>query len=186
MYDFYMHRLQKNTTKYICLILTVCTALIFNVEAAHADDVKRLGVFNDWTAFMLTEGERSSCYMSSQPKTYVPKDKNRHGDVGLFVAHFPGETQKHEVSLTVGYNWHANADVIAQIGKQRFEMMIEGKSAWALNPDDQDKLITALRRGATATISGKSRKGTTTRYSFSLTGFTKAHNAINKACGVKY
>jgi hypothetical protein len=42
-----------------------------------------------------------------------------------------------------------------------------------------------MRRGSTMTVTGMSSKGTQTTDTFSLSGFSKAYEAIGKACNVK-
>ena len=46
-------------------------------------------------------------------------------------------------------------------------------------------MVEAMRRGATMIVEGISSRGTHTKDTYSLTGFTAAHNAINEACKVE-
>ena len=46
-------------------------------------------------------------------------------------------------------------------------------------------MVRAMRVGKKLVIQGVSSRGTKTKDSYSLFGFTAAHNAINKACRVK-
>lgn len=153
--------------------------------AASANTFKELGVYRNWTAVTFTEGNRTTCYMTSKPTKFVPRDKDRHGDVTLYVTHFPGEGVKNEVSLVVGYNWHRNSPVSAQVGGKRTDMYTQDKVAWVTDIKQLPTLVNDMRKGSTIKLTGKSRRGTSTEYTFSLSGFTAAHKAISQACNVK-
>ncbi len=57
----------------------------------------------------------------------------------------------------------------------------EGQTVWP-DPSDDVGLINSMRKGAQAVVTGVSSRGTTTIDTISLTGFTAALEAINKAC----
>ncbi len=56
---------------------------------------------------------------------------------------------------------------------------------WAVPATAQDdaKIITAMKRGATAILAGRSGRGTNTKDTFSLLGFTAAVEDAGKRCG---
>lgn len=157
---------------------------IIPAASSQAQDIRVLGQFQDWTAHAFKEGTRTTCYMTTSPTSYVPTDRNRHGDVLLFVTHFPGEDVKSEVSVVVGYNWSPGSEVRAQIGSRSYDLFTQDRNAWMLDDSLQPRFIADMRAGADMRVSGTSRRGTQTRYTFSLRGFTRSQEAINSACGV--
>ena len=64
-----------------------------------------------------------------------------------------------------------------------FEMFTEGEWAWPATTADDAKIITAMKRGASAVLSGRSGRGTNTKDTFSLLGFTAAVEDAAKRCG---
>ncbi len=151
---------------------------------ASASEIKSLDAFDDWQTSVFIESARKTCFMKSAPFTYVPSQKNRHGDVMLYITHFPGKGAKNEVSIMVGYKWKAEASITLQIGTKKFPMFSQDKLAWLIDTRQLPAAINAMRRGSKAKIMGQSIKGTKTEYTFSLKGFSAAHKAINTYCKV--
>ncbi len=50
---------------------------------------------------------------------------------------------------------------------------------------DDSRMVKSMRAGRTMIMEGTSGRGTKTRDTYSLSGFSAAHNAINKACKPK-
>ncbi len=69
------------------------------------------------------------------------------------------------------------------ISGSTFELFTEGEWAWPATTDDDTKIITAMKRGASAILSGRSGRGTATKDTFSLLGFTAAVEDAAKRCG---
>ena len=64
-----------------------------------------------------------------------------------------------------------------------FELFTVGEWAWPATTDDDSKIIVAMKRGANAILSGRSGRGTATKDTFSLLGFTAAVEDAAKRCG---
>ena len=69
------------------------------------------------------------------------------------------------------------------ISGNSFELFTEGEWAWPATTDDDAKIITAMKRGANAILTGVSGRGTNTKDTFSLLGFTAAVEDAAKRCG---
>ena len=69
------------------------------------------------------------------------------------------------------------------ISGSKFELFTEGEWAWPATTDDDTKIITAMKRGADAKLTGRSGRGTQTEDTFSLLGFTAAVEDAAKRCG---
>ena len=68
------------------------------------------------------------------------------------------------------------------IGSASFELFVDGEWAWPASADEDSKIITSLKRGAAATLTGVSSRGTKTDDTFSLLGFTAALEEAQKRC----
>ncbi|MCR9219206.1 MAG: invasion associated locus B family protein [Alphaproteobacteria bacterium] len=148
--------------------------------AAAADEV--LGQFRDWTAHTYMQDGAKMCSMYSRPL----KDEGnytRRGDIWGFVIHRPADNRIGEVSFAMGYPIKPDSPVIVEIGNQRFELFTDGEGAFA-RPEDDPKLVRAMRAGLEMVVRGVSTRGTATKDTYSLRGFTNASNAINRACDV--
>ena len=63
-----------------------------------------------------------------------------------------------------------------------FNLVTDGEWAWTAGPDDDVKVLAALKKGASAILTGHSAKGTQTKDTFSLRGFTAAMDEAGKQC----
>lgn len=137
----------------------------------------------DWTVFAAENPKE--CWAVSPPKsTLNTKDGKEvevtRGDIRLYVAYRPGEGG--EVSFSGGYPFAPDSTVEVDVGGAKFNLFTEGESAWTGSPADDQKLIGALRAGASAVVTGRSSRGTTTKDTFSLSGITAATNTASARC----
>jgi len=152
-------------------------------DVALADNRQLLGTYRDWDAFLLVKdnGEKI-CYIISIPKSSWPSTL-RHGNPFLTVSNKPRRKIKNEVNFVVGYRFKKNSHVIMKVDKSRtFRLFTEGDGAWGDDVKADNAMTSAMMRGSNLVMSARSKRGNNTRYRFSLSGFTAAHNAITKAC----
>ena len=145
---------------------------------------KELGVFKDWSAHLLTENKSKICYLHTAPKSSAGKYKKR-GDVYMLVTHRTSPKTRNEVSVTAGYTYKKGSSPTLTIDGKKFILFVQGDTAWADERNPDDKLVAAMRAGRQMVVGGTSSRGTVTTDKYSLSGFSAAHNAINKACGMK-
>lgn len=151
--------------------------------SALAQDIQRLGDFGDWSAFKYEESGAPVCYMASQPK----KDEGnyqRRGDIYAQVSHRPNENRRDEVSFVAGYQHQENSWVNVSVGGQKMRFFTQGDGAWAPDGDTDKRLVEAMIKGRTLIVEGTSSRGTATKDTYSLIGFTKAYETISQACGL--
>jgi invasion protein IalB len=173
----------NNLTKYAGLAafsLTVATSAV-----AQEQSTNRVNAVTDWSVFV--EDNPTQCWVVSSPKETVNTKDGRvvavtRGDILMFVSYWPGSEKMGEVSFTGGYPFAEGSTVTVEISGQTFEMFTTGENAWALTAEDDNKIISAMKRGANATISGVSSRNTSTRDTFSLLGFTAALEDAETRC----
>ena len=139
-----------------------------------------LGTYKQWTAHSYTERGNEVCSMWSEPTKHEENNRPR-GDIYAFVTHRLADDSLNEVSFEMGYPLQAASSVTVTIGKKSFEFITKGSGAYSYAADDNE-LIHAMRNGTTMTVQGTSVRGTKTRDTYSLLGFTNAYRAIGRAC----
>ena len=149
--------------------------------ALAQDGDKDLGAHKKWHAHAYQEAGAPVCNMYSQPGKHEEGGRPR-GNIYAYVTHRPKSKRFGEVSFDMGYPLKPGSDVTVSIGKQSFKLFVKDNAAFARTEDDP-KLVKAMRRGNTMVVRGVSTRGTKTTDTYSLSGFTKAHKAINKECG---
>ncbi|MGV8985616.1 MAG: invasion associated locus B family protein [Cypionkella sp.] len=164
-------------------------ALVLGAEAgvaqtAAATSDKLVATKTAWSVFADTSPKE--CWGVSKPKeTLNTRDGKsvsvRRSDILLFVTFRPGQAGG-ETSFTGGYAFADNSSVDVDIDGQTFQMTTKGEWAWAASPDDDAKLLEALQKGTNAVLTAHSSKGTQTKDTFSLSGFTAAMQEAGTRC----
>lgn len=151
-------------------------------NAADSQDIKRLGEFQQWRAYTYTENGDRVCYMASEPQK-EEGDYDKRGDVYAMVTHQPARGTQDVVSFVIGYPFKEQSRVTVKIdGNKTFTLFTHEDTAWAADKKTDNALVRAMMRGREMVVKGVSNKGTNTTDTYSLMGFTDAHDAIDDAC----
>ncbi len=164
--------------------LTLCAALTWLLAGgpAFGQGIERLGEYGNWRAFAFDENGEKACYIASQP-TKDEGDYSKRGKIYAMVTHRPAEKVRDEVSLAAGYTFKAESSVQVTIDSTKFQLFPHQDTAWAPDTAGDQKLVAAMKAGSTMVVQGTSTRGTATKDTYSLSGFTKAYTAAAKACG---
>jgi invasion protein IalB len=150
---------------------------------------ERVAVHTDWSVF--TPSDPRECYIVSPPTESVARRGGQvvevdRGDIRLFVTFRPGDGVAGEVSFTSGYPFGPGSTARVQVGGETFTLGTGAgeadRWAWPASPAEDERLIAAFRRGANATVTGNSARGTETTDTFSLLGFTAALEDAEARC----
>ncbi|MEO3428040.1 invasion associated locus B family protein [Pelagibius sp. CAU 1746] len=150
---------------------------------ARAQSIERLGDYSNWSAFKYLEDGKPICFMASEP-TKAEGNYSKRGEIHAMVTHRPGDNRIDEVSIQAGYPYKEGAPVEVQIGSMKLRLFTERESAWTVDKDTDKKLVQAMIKGSTMTVQGTSARGNNTKDTYSLSGFTRAYQAISQACGL--
>ena len=139
----------------------------------------------DWSVCVWNEPKE--CWGVSKPKETVNMRDGkpvsvRRGDILLFVTFRPSTGAAGEVSFTGGYPFAPGSTVGVDIQGKSFDLVSDGEWAWPSSKDDDAAILAALKAGSSAVVSARSAKGTKTKDSFSLSGFTAAMSEAETRC----
>ena len=150
------------TTTFRTLILAAATLIATQVGAQATTD-NLVAANTDWSTFEA-ENPRE-CISTSAPKQSLLTDSagnatdGRRGDIYLMVFYRPAENVKGQI-------------------------ITEGEYAWPATPEDDAKVVAAMKRGSDAVLKASSGRGNITTDTFSLSGFTAAvEEAANRCAG---
>jgi hypothetical protein len=173
--------------------------LAIAVTPAFSQSIKRVAVHKDWGVFATTSPARSAefadCWGASEPKASVNTRGGsavqvRRDETQLMVVFTRGSASP-QVTFTGGYPYADGGTVSAVVDGKSFTLVTANEAgagggiigwAWPRDPSDESKIVAAMRRGSEAVITGKSSRGTQTRDTFSLLGFTAAVEAAQRQC----
>ena len=151
--------------------------------AMAQESTNRVATMTDWSVF--ADKNPTECWGVSSPKETVnTKDGKpvsvRRGDILLFVTFRPGVNG--ETSFSGGYPFAPGSTVKLDVDGTAFDLFSEGEWAWPGTSEDDAAILAALKKGTTAVLTAHSGKGTQTKDSFSLRGFTAAMDEAAKQC----
>lgn len=169
------------------LMILAAAALAVTGGAAVAQEQtdNRVGANTDWSVFEETDPQE--CFAVSAPTEQVnTRDGNvvtvNRGETRLFVFYRPGEGVQGQVTFTGGYPFAGGSTVTLNIGGTEYQMFTDDEWAWPATPADDARIVTAMKAGASAVLTGVSGRGTTTRDTFSLLGFTASVDDAAARC----
>lgn len=153
---------------------------------AQEESTNQVAAKTAWSVF--EDNDPKECWAVSSPtETVNTRDGRvvavRRGDILLMTFFRPGAGVDGQVTFTGGYPFAGGSTVNVNVGGQEYEMFTEGEWAWPASTADDAKIIAALKRGASATLTARSSRGTITKDTFSLSGFTAAVEEAEKRCG---
>ncbi len=169
----------------ILTALGFAAALGMTSPAAAQESNNRVAANTDWSVFV--ENNPKECWGVSAPKETVnTRDGNvvsaRRGDILLFVFYRPEQNVKGQVAFTGGYPFAGGSTVSLDISGTTFELFTEGEWAWPASAEDDAKIVAAMKRGSDAVATARSGRGTVTKDTFSLLGFTATIEEAEKRC----
>ena len=164
-------------------VLALTAALAWSgAGLALAQDIQNLGKFGDWRAYAYDEKGEKACYIASQPKK-DEGDYKKRGEIYAMVTHRPADKVRDEVSLAAGYRYKTESRVKVSVDGKTFELFPHEDTAWVPDSAGDKKLVAAMRAGRTMVVQGTSARGTQTKDTYSLIGFSKAYQTAARACG---
>lgn len=164
--------------KYVSFLLTALIASPIYAAGMPTE----IGEYGDWTAYSYKDDKNTVCYMASTPKKDEGKYKVR-GEIYAVVTHRPADKSYNVVNFVAGYNYKSNSNVVVKIGTTTFNnLFTSGDNAWAPDSTTDKKLVEAMKRGQRMIVEGTSSRGTKTKDTYSLAGFSGAYRAISAKC----
>jgi len=159
-------------------------ALASTATSAQSSTPALIQQFKDWGAYSYKESDGKVCFAISTPKKKLPKlpRGREHGDVYFFVSAWASHDTYAEPHFLVEYALKKNSRVKVDIDGDKFDFYTQGEGAWAVDDKEEAKVIEAMKKGRTMTVQAISRRGTNTKYVYSLSGVTAAIDAVGKAC----
>lgn len=158
----------------------------FGAQAQESSE-NQVAAISDWSVFEHKDGDKRECWAVSTAKESVnTKNGNivavNRGDVLLMVSFLPHRDVAGQVGFTGGYPYSSGSSVSVDIDGKSFVLITEDDWAWPASSGDDAEIVAAMKRGKSAVLTGLSARGTTTKDTISLVGFTAAVEDASKRC----
>ena len=159
-----------------------------NAAFAQQESTNRVGANTDWSVFV--EGDPKECWAVSQPKETVNTREGRvvavrRGDILLFVTYRPSDGDQGEIAFSGGYPFATGSTVSLTVGDSSFDLVPDPENpewAYPRSPQDDARIVAAMKAGSQAVLGARSGRGTETKDTFSLLGFTASVEDAAKRC----
>ena len=163
----------------------IAATVLWAGAALAQESENRVSANTDWTVFVETDP--TECWAVSAPKETVNSRDGqtvsvRRGDIRLIVFFRPSADVTGQVMFAGGYPFASGSTVTVEVDGTTLEMFTDNETAWPATPEDDAKFVAAMKRGADAVVTGRSGRGTQTRDTFSLLGFTAAVEEAESRC----
>jgi len=165
------------------LLVAACVILASWAMPAVAEEqtVNLLQKYEHWDAYATSEGGSKVCFVASQPQDSSPKNAPR-GPIYFYVSLYSDGKVTLEVSVRMGESFAPGGKVTVTIGNKNFELLTEDESAFVETKVSEEKLVKAMKAGASMRVQARSTSGANTSDSYSLIGVTDALERIHKEC----
>jgi hypothetical protein len=165
--------------KIIPLILSIFILMV-NINPSLAEPILK-GKYGDWNVFINPDTDSQMCFIASKPIKQIPSSKS--WDPTFYITTF-GEASN-EPSVSAGYNYKNETQASIKILEYTFLLSTNGQGAWLGTVKEEEKLIDAMKKGASMVVKGESEFNTLTTDTYSLKGVTRSILEMNKLCPIK-
>ena len=151
--------------------------------AAGGAEPTLIGQFGTWGAYTATPNGKKVCFALAKPSSSKTNPPNRPRDPAYaFVSTRPAERVVNEVPIMIGYALKPGSESSLEVGGSSYAMYTQGDGIWIKNAAEEEQMVSAMRKGADATVKGISAKGTETTDVFSLKGLSQALDRLAQDC----
>ena len=166
----------------ITFFLKIIVICIFTTSSSASEKIQ-LDQFNDWSVLRQETEAGRLCYITSEPiEKKGDYDKANRGETRIFVTHGPGKAERDVVSIVAGYTYEKQSEVEMSVDGNKKSLFTLEYRAWSFGPDEDKKIILNMKRGNKLNVTGVSSRGNKTIDVYSLSGFTKAKQMLDKIC----
>lgn len=160
-----------------------CVLLLYGsgagCSAGLADDL--LSRHGDWEVRRRGSGAERMC--SATTTAVGPTGVGTGGATGqVHVTAWPAGAIKSEISIVIGRDVGPLTDVTAEIGAAGFALLADGDRAYVHDLQEELRLLQAMRRGRSMTVTATTVAGGRVQSIYSLAGLTAAVEAVASAC----
>ena len=154
------------------------------LPAAAQESTNQVAANTAWSVF--EDKNPKECWAVSAPtETVNTRDGRvvavRRGSI-LLMTFFRPDAGVAGVAFTGGYPFAGGSTVEIDVDGTSFDLFTEGEWAWPASKADDAKIIAAMKAGSNATLTARSSRGTQTKDTFSLSGYTAAMGEAEKRC----
>lgn len=164
--------------KLVWAVFALCAGLAMPAQAQTAKFIEKQG---DWSVYANDAGGKKVCFTVAKPRDTKPKNVKRD-PIYFYVSNWPTAKVKGEISIKMGYPLKPGVPAEIKIGDKKFDLFTKAEGAYVEKAETEKQVVEAMKAGSTMVVQGRSTRGTLTTDEYSLSGISKALEAVDKAC----
>ncbi len=176
----------------IRISLFIAFLVVHSAPLFAQSEIEGIDQINDWIVYKTTQSsDNLHCGIMAQPtNSKYTRNGNRvqveRGNTRLSISILGGRSGTELVSVEAGFNIKRKSSVSLAVDGRKFTLHLDPEDkiltyAWPLFSDDE-KIVSALKRGKEAVITMVSDKGTQVVDTYSLRGVTAGLKRASVAC----
>ena len=163
------------------IVFAAALAVAMSTSSAYAQATKVIQKHQDWVLYSHTGDPATICFIAAQPREKKPVGYSKQTSF-FYISAWPDNGIKAEVSVNIRKELESNSAVTVQIGGSRYRLFTKDNKAFVEQPNEEIKLIEAMKRGSFMVVRATIDDGTAIEETYSLLGVTAAVNALRKGC----
>ncbi len=161
-------------------LLAIACLVAFTGSAASVPDL--MGSYSDWRAYRHVEGGELMCFAVSDASE-ESEDDAIGAPPRIYVTSWPNAGVKAEISVLLGFEPSKGSKINLDVDGKTFTLFADADRAYVGDPDDELRLLEAMRRGRTLSLAmPTSPGGVEATADFSLSGLSASVQAIATSC----
>ena len=134
-----------------------------------------------WTLYADAATPKAVCFIAAQPQAVEPLGANRGPIFFYGVTAWPKDGVKTKPSIRLE-SGQLDADMSVTVGTDTFKLFISCERGFVSDPNEELKLVDALKKGSNAFVKATSARGTSTTDTYSLSGLATALDKLATTC----
>lgn len=159
-------------------LLPLALGLVLLADPLCAADL--LATHGDWKTYRHGTGDERMCFAVAAPSERSPPEDRQKAYI--YVTAWPKAGIRAEISVLPGFVLKRGAEIRVEVAGGSFTLQADGDRAFVVDPNDEARLLEAMRRSKAMTVTASPGAGDTQRDTYSLSGVTAAIQAIATSC----
>lgn len=160
-------------------LLALASLVLFTGSAVSAPDL--MGSYSDWRAYRHVEGGELMCFAVSGASE-DGWDEAVGTPPRIYVTSWPNAGVKAEISVLLAFEPSKGSKISLDVDGTTFTLFADADRAYVGDPDAELRLLEAMRRGRTLSLTMPAPPGADATADFSLSGLTASVQAIATSC----
>ena len=160
--------------------LVVAVSVLGLPQSAHAQGARLVKKSGEWSLYAHDGSGQPICFLTAGAKETEPKGGNRKSY--FYVAAWPKEGVKSEVSVNLGTALKDQSPAQVSIGNTRFSLFTKDDKAFVGDAAEELKLIDAMKKGSFMVVQATSGTGASIKDTYSLIGVTQGITDLATGC----